>query len=99
MMARKRNRILVPEARQELDRLKCEVASEQQGLDPQVCSLHPNEIKYEVADQIGVPLQKGDNGALTTRQAGKVGGQLGGAVVRRLVEIAQEKLVQEQHKK
>ncbi|GIM47345.1 hypothetical protein DNHGIG_28940 [Collibacillus ludicampi] len=98
-MARRRNRILVPEARQVLDRLKCELVREEQGLTNTVtCSTNPNDIKYEVAEQLGVPLLQGDNGDLTTRQAGKVGGQLGGSMVRKLVEIAQQKLAEENGK-
>lgn len=31
-------------------------------------------LKYEVANEINVPLNKGDNGSLTTREVGKVGG-------------------------
>jgi small acid-soluble spore protein D (minor alpha/beta-type SASP) len=94
-MARRRNRILVPEARKELDRLKCELALEQQGIEDVTCSVNPNDIKYEVAENLGIPLRQGDNGDLTTRQAGKVGGQLGGSMVRKLVEIAQQKLAEE----
>jgi len=45
-----------------------------------------NNMKYEVANQIGVNLQQGYNGYMTTREAGHIGGQM----VKRMIE-AQEK--------
>jgi small acid-soluble spore protein D (minor alpha/beta-type SASP) len=41
---------------------------------------------------VGVPLKQGYNGKLTSQQAGKVGGRLGGSMVRELVKMAQENL-------
>lgn len=35
-----------------------------------------NEMKYEVAREVGVPLKEGYNGDLTSRQAGKIGGTI-----------------------
>ncbi|PLS18015.1 alpha/beta hydrolase [Bacillus sp. M6-12] len=80
-MARRRN-ILVPEARQQMDQLKAKVAGTQ----------NPEDAKFEAAAEVGVPLQKGYNGQLTPKQAGKVGGRLGGDMVRELVKMAQENL-------
>jgi small acid-soluble spore protein D (minor alpha/beta-type SASP) len=80
-MAR-RNKILVPEARVALDDLKAQVAG----------TMNSEEAKYESAREIGVPLNKGYNGHLTTRDAGRVGGRLGGNMVRELVRMAQENL-------
>ncbi|MDN3019877.1 alpha/beta-type small acid-soluble spore protein [Paenibacillus sp. BSR1-1] len=80
-MAR-RNKILVPEARVGLDELKAKVA--------QACS--PEDAKFEAAEEVGVPLKKGYNGQLTSEQAGKVGGRLGGSMVRELVKMAQQNL-------
>ena len=34
------------------------------------------KIKYEGANEIGVPLKQGYNGDLTSRQAGSIGGQM-----------------------
>ena len=48
-----RNRVMVPEAREALDRFKMETASE-----------------------VGVTLNKGYNGHLTSQQAGSIGGQM-----------------------
>ncbi|MFK9092652.1 small, acid-soluble spore protein, alpha/beta type [Bacillus salipaludis] len=84
-MAR-RNKILVPEARRGLDALKAKV----------VQSARPEDAKFEAADEVGVPLKKGYNGQLTSEQAGKVGGRLGGSMVRELVKMAQENLSKRQ---
>ena len=35
-----------------------------------------NRFKQEVASEIGVPLKEGYNGALTSRQAGSIGGEM-----------------------
>jgi hypothetical protein len=77
-----RNKILVPEARKGLNELKAKVANSQ----------NPDTAKFEVAAEIGVPLKDGYNGGLTSHQAGKVGGRLGGSMVRELVKMAQENL-------
>ena len=45
-----------------------------------------NQFKYEVANEIGVPLKQGYNGDLTSAQAGYVGGYM----VKKMIE-AQEK--------
>ncbi len=45
-----------------------------------------DELKYEVADEIGVPLKKGYNGDLTSAENGYVGGYM----VKKMIE-AQEK--------
>jgi small acid-soluble spore protein D (minor alpha/beta-type SASP) len=81
IMAR-RNKILVPEARNGLDALKAKVAN----------TRSPEDAKFEAAEEVGVPLKKGYNGQLTSEQAGKVGGRLGGSMVRELVKMAQANL-------
>jgi small acid-soluble spore protein D (minor alpha/beta-type SASP) len=82
MTRNNRNKILVPEARKGLDDLKAKVV----GAD------HPSNAKFEAAEEVGVPLQKGYNGQLTSEQAGKIGGKLGGSMVKELVRMAQENL-------
>ncbi|KKI94023.1 alpha/beta hydrolase [Bacillus sp. SA1-12] len=81
-MARRRNKLLVPEARDGVDQLKAKVANTQK----------PEEAKFEVAKEVGVPLQDGYNGGLTSRQAGKIGGNLGGNMVREMVKMAEQQL-------
>ncbi|KAA9021632.1 alpha/beta-type small acid-soluble spore protein [Niallia endozanthoxylica] len=82
MARRKRNKILVPEARHGLDQLKAKVAG----------TSNPEDAKFEAAEEAGVPLTSSYNGQLTSEQAGKVGGRLGGSMVKELVRMAQENL-------
>ena len=35
-----------------------------------------NRFKFEVADELGVPLKEGYNGDLTSAQAGSIGGEM-----------------------
>ncbi|MBM7694398.1 hypothetical protein JOC77_003859 [Peribacillus deserti] len=81
-MARRNNNILVPKAREALDQLKAKV----------VDASSPEDAKFEAAAEVGVPLQKGYNGRLTSEQAGRVGCRLGGSMVRELVKMAQQNL-------
>ncbi len=53
---------------------------------------NPNDVKYEVAKEQGVPLKKGYNGQLTSEQAGKVGGPIGGNMVKEMIRMAQEQM-------
>ncbi len=80
-MARRR-KILVPEAREALDQMKARLNHQS----------NPENVKYEVAKETGVPLKHGYNGDLTTRQAGKIGGKIGGGMVREMIKMAQESL-------
>lgn len=34
------------------------------------------QMKYEVAKEVGVPLKQGYNGDITSREAGKIGGTI-----------------------
>ena len=81
-MARRNNKILVPGAWAGLDELKARVVN----------AKSPEDAKFEAAEETGVPLKKGYNGQLTSEQAGKVGGRLGGSMVRELVKMAQQNL-------
>jgi Small, acid-soluble spore proteins, alpha/beta type len=35
-----------------------------------------DDLKFEVADELGVPLKEGDNGDIKARDAGKIGGSM-----------------------
>lgn len=87
-MARK-NKILVPEAREQLDQFKADVMRAK-GYD--VDSRRPDAVKYEVAKELGIPLSDGYNGKLTSEQAGKIGGPIGGNMVKEMVRLAQEQM-------
>ncbi|WP_432806675.1 alpha/beta-type small acid-soluble spore protein [Oceanobacillus profundus] len=53
---------------------------------------NPDYVKYEVAKEQGITLKKGNNGDLTSRQAGKVGGSIGGSMVKEMINIAKEQM-------
>ncbi|MGE6260746.1 small, acid-soluble spore protein, alpha/beta type [Heyndrickxia sporothermodurans] len=84
-----RRKTLVPGKRGALDVFKGKVMA-QKGY--QVNPSEPNQVKYEVAKEQGIPLKKGYNGHLTSEQAGKVGGPIGGNMVKEMVRMAQEQL-------
>ncbi|MBY0123421.1 alpha/beta-type small acid-soluble spore protein [Bacillus sp. S/N-304-OC-R1] len=88
-MARRKRRPLVPDSRGALDQFKNKVMANE---GYQVDKENPDNVKYEVASEVGVPLQEGYNGRLTSREAGKVGGKIGGSMVKELVRMAQERM-------
>ena len=47
-----------------------------------------NRFKYEVANELGVPLKQGYNGDLTSRENGSVGGEM----VRRMIRRQEEQM-------
>jgi len=47
-----------------------------------------NKFKYEVANEIGVPLKQGYNGDLTSYQNGSVGGYM----VKKMIEAQQRQM-------
>ncbi|WP_409342706.1 small, acid-soluble spore protein, alpha/beta type [Paenibacillus sp. MBLB4367] len=91
-MARRRrsgNRLLVPEAEQGMRRFMAEVMrKEGYQVDPN----QPDQVKYEVARSMGIPLSQGGNGQLTTESAGKIGGQIGGSMVREMIKLAKQQI-------
>ncbi|MDD3839663.1 MAG: alpha/beta-type small acid-soluble spore protein [Clostridia bacterium] len=64
-MARNTNQKLVPEARQALE-----------------------QMKYEVASEVGVNLKQGYNGDITAKEAGYIGGNM----VKKMIEQAQRSM-------
>lgn len=83
-----KNKILVPSARKELDKLKVRVMKEQ-GYEVK----NPDDVKYEIADELSIPLNNEYNGKLTSEQAGKIGGSIGGSMVKEMVRMAQEQML------
>lgn len=76
----RRRRPLVPSARNGLDALKAQVAH----------VTDPEQAKYEVAQELNIPLQHSYNGNLTAHDAGRVGGHLGGSMVKEMIRIGME---------
>lgn len=60
-------------------------------LDPQVL----DTFKYEVAQDLGIPLKRGYNGDLKARDAGAIGGHLGGPMVRIMIKYAESSLFED----
>ena len=89
----KNNKILVPEARKELDKLKADVMREQ---GYQVNAKNPDDVKFEIADELGIPLKKGYNGKITAEEAGKIGGPIGGNMVKEMIRMAQEQMMKKE---
>ncbi len=87
-----RNKPIVPEARKELNQFKQDLLV-REGLIPEGTASQVQS--YEVAKELGIPMEHGDNGDMTTKNAGKIGGQIGGKMVKELVKMAQEQLAKE----
>ena len=47
-----------------------------------------NKFKYEVANEVGVNLKQGYNGDISSRDAGRIGGQM----VKKLIEQAENNM-------
>ena len=92
MARRRRRNYVVPGAEQGMQTFKAEVMKrEGYAVNP----ARPDDVKYEVAKELGVPLKPGDNGELTTESAGHIGGKIGGSMVREMIRLAQDKLAKE----
>ncbi|HEX6989114.1 MAG TPA: alpha/beta-type small acid-soluble spore protein [Bacillota bacterium] len=50
------------------------------------------QLKFELAQELGVPYQPGYNGDLPAREAGRLGGKIGGNMVRRMIALAEQAL-------
>lgn len=50
-----------------------------------------------VAQNLGVSYQATGNGNMTTRQAGRIGGAIGGSMIQRLIVIAEQELTKRPH--
>ena len=85
-----RNKILVPSARDELDKLKARVMND---IGYNVDINNPDNVKYEIADELNIPLNRGYNGKITAENAGKIGGPIGGNMVKEMIRMAQEQLL------
>ncbi len=85
---------MVPEARQALQSMKLDIAARHlESTDPQ------SGGSFEDHSSTAQPLvyhreraQEADGGNMTTREAGTKGGAVGGEMVKRLIELAQQEL-------
>ncbi|MCT8138095.1 alpha/beta-type small acid-soluble spore protein [Anaerobacillus sp. CMMVII] len=88
-MPRRKRRLLVPEAQDGVNQFKANVMA---NIGYEVDPASPDDVKYEVAKELNVPLKKGNNGNLTSKQAGQVGGQIGGSMVKEMINMAKNNL-------
>ena len=79
------NRTLVPNAKESMNVLKDKVLKEKGYTNK-------DRAKYEFAQDLGVPLQEGYNGNIKAKDAGKIGGHIGGAMVKDMIKMAQENM-------
>jgi len=82
-----------------LDQLKYEVSKELGYINsgPKEYNQFLNNTKFEVANELGIQLNHGYNGDLTSRDAGRIGGNIGGKIggnmVRKMIEFAENQMV------
>jgi len=48
--------------------------------------------KHDVAKELGIPLDKGYNGDLTTKEVGQIGGKIGGEKVKKMIQMAENEM-------
>jgi len=90
-MARRKRNYVVPGVEQQMQTFKADVMKrEGYTVNPD----RPNNVKFEVAKEIGVPLHPNDNGQLTTESAGKIGGKIGGTMMREMIRLAQQQIAE-----
>lgn len=90
-MARSRSRsYVVPEAKRSMQYFKAEVMRKE-GFNVNVDE--PDTVKYEVARTMGIPLNPNYNGEIQAVSAGKIGGKIGGMMVKEMVRMAKQSLV------
>lgn len=82
-------RPLVPESEAALDRFKQKVMLDAGYITQRT---KPADVKFEVAEQQGIALSPVYNGELKTREAGRIGGPIGGQMVREMIKMAEEML-------
>ena len=81
-----------------LDQLKYEVSKELGYINsgPQDYANFLNNAKFEVAQELGIPLKAGYNGDLISRDAGRIGGRIGGKIggnmVRKTIEYDENQM-------
>ena len=49
-----------------------------------------DRFKFEIAEDLGIALNRGYNGDITAREAGRIGGRIGGNMVKVMVRMAEE---------
>lgn len=92
-MSRRNRKYAVPGVNRGMQTFKAEVMR-REGYD--VNPERPDDVKYEVAKELGIPLEHGENGHLSTESVGQIGGKIGGSMVREMIRLAQQQLVDQE---
>ncbi|CAM4383281.1 alpha/beta-type small acid-soluble spore protein [Paenibacillus alkaliterrae] len=95
-MARRNRSYVVPGAKKGMQAFKADVMKNEGYA---VNMNRPDDVKYEVAKELGVPLQTGGNGGLSTESVGHVGGKIGGPMVREMIRLARQQLTNREDSK
>jgi hypothetical protein len=100
-----RNELVVPKAKNAMDRLKIETANEVMAeemggnITPDNYEERLDELKYEVAEDLGLKEKIEDVGweNMTTKEVGKIGGRMGGKIggnmVKKMVAMAEDNML------
>jgi small acid-soluble spore protein D (minor alpha/beta-type SASP) len=92
-MARRRSRsYVVQDVERSMQLFKAEVMRKE-GFDVNVNE--PGAVKYEVAKALGTPLNPVYNGEIQAVTAGRIGGKIGGLMVKEMVRMAKQSLVEQ----
>lgn len=54
-----------------------------------------DQMKFEVADELGITLNPGYNGEIRARDAGAIGGKIGGNMVKVMIRYAEQAMTAE----
>ncbi|RAL25591.1 alpha/beta hydrolase [Thermoflavimicrobium daqui] len=85
---RRKRRLLVPEAEPKMEKLQMKLLNESMGIH----ASNREEMKVEVAKQLGIPYNQQGNKEMKAKDAGKMGGAMGGQLVKELVQMSLESL-------
>ena len=55
-----------------------------------------DDLKFEIAQELGIPFDRGYNGDKPARLMGAIGGKIGGHMVRRMIQFAEQELAKQQ---
>jgi len=104
-MPNRNDKLVVPEARTQMQELKIKTANEvmSEELGGNVTSENYekklDQLKYEVAEDLGLKEKIEDIGweNMTTKEVGKIGGQMGGKIggnmVKKMIAMAEENML------
>ncbi len=105
------NELVVPEAKNALQKLKLETANEYMAAEmggqitPDNYESKLDNLKYEIADDLGLKEKIAEVGweNMTTKEVGKIGGRMGGKIggnmVKKMIAMAEESMLNQRQPK